>query len=183
MTSWVPLVLTTLGAGAVGSIITTYGAQASDRRAARAKARESLTKAENLSKGSDVTHEQITAAMDELEISAMIARLPRALVDLHRVARVRLWAARLAAPRGEDPILTDPAAIASVRVGVEAGQLLSAAMWHPWLTAPYRWYRTRRLTKLLAAGMPMHSASVRVFHQNNRKWEREMIRKAKRGSE
>jgi hypothetical protein len=145
MTNWVPLILTTLGAGAVGSIITTYGAQASDRREARARARESLTKAENLSRGGDVTHEHITAAMDDLEISAMIARLSRTLVDLHRVVRVRLWAARQAALPGEDPILTDPGAIASVRVGVEAGQLLSAAMWHPWLTAPYRWYRTRRL--------------------------------------
>ena len=180
MTSWVPLVLTTLGAGAVGSIITTYGAQASDRRAARARARESLTKAENLSKGGDVTHEQITAAMNDLEISAMIACLPRNLIDLHRVARVRLWAARRAAPPGEDAILTDPAAIASVRVGVEAGQLLSAAMWHPWLTAPYRRYRTRRLAKILAAGIPMESASVRLFHQNNRQWERDIIRKAKR---
>jgi len=95
MTDWVPLLLTTLGAGAAGAIITTYGAQASDRRAARAKARECLSKAENLSEGGDISHEEITAAMDELEISAMIARLPRTLVDLHRVARVRLWAARI----------------------------------------------------------------------------------------
>jgi hypothetical protein len=48
MTDWVPLLLTTLGAGATGAIITTYGAQASDRRAARAKARECLSNAENL---------------------------------------------------------------------------------------------------------------------------------------
>lgn len=175
-----PLVLTTLGAGAVGAIITTYGAQASDRRTARAKARECLAKAENLSRGGDISHEQITAAMDDLEVNAMIARLPRRLVDLHRVARVRLWAARRAAGSGEDPILTDPDAIASVRVGIEAGQLLSAAMWHPWLTAPYRWYRTRRLTKVLAVGMPMHSASIKVFRDNNRRWERDTIKRAKR---
>ena len=167
----------------MGSVITTYGAQASDRRGARARARESLTTAENLSKGGDVSHQQITAAMDDLEIRAMIAGLPRTLIDLHRVARVRLWAARQATPTGEDPILTDPAAIASVRVGVEAGQLLSAAMWHPLLTAPYRWHRTRRLSKVLAAGMPAHSASGKLFRQNNRQWERDIIRKAKRGEQ
>jgi hypothetical protein len=117
--------------------------------------------------------------MDELEISAMIARLPRTLIDLHRVARVRLWAARRAAGSTEDPILTDPAAIASVRVGTEAGQLLSAATWHPWLSAPYRWYRTRPLIKVFASAMPMNSASIKVSRHSNRQWERGIIMHAK----
>ena len=183
MTDWVLLVLTTLGAGAAGAIITTYGAQASDRRAARAKARECLSEAENLSRGGDISHEQITAAMDNLEISAMIARLPRKLVDLHRVARVRLWAARRAAGSAENPIVTDSGAIITVRVGTEAGQLLSAAMWHPWLSAPYRWYRTRRLIKLFAAGLPTHSSSLKVSRHDNRQWESDIIRRGKKSNE
>lgn len=179
MTAWATLLLTTLGGGAVGSLITTYAAQSTDRRAARAKARTDLTKAENLAKARNATHEQITTAMDDLEISAMIARLPRALVDLHRNARVRLWATRQAAPPGQDPRLTDPASIAAINVGIETGQLLSAAMWHPWLTAPYRWHRIRRLTRLFAAAMPMATGADKVFRQNDRQWEHDMLRQAK----
>jgi hypothetical protein len=178
MTGTATLILTTLGAGAAGSLITTYGTQTADRRAARAKARDCLTKAENLSKDRDATHEQITTAMDQLEISAMIARLPRRLIDLYRVARVRLWAARHATPPSGHTI-TDPAAATATRVGLEAGQLLSAAMWHPWLTAPYRWHRTRRLTRLLAAGMPDHALATNRTRWASRHWERETLRKAK----
>ena len=35
---WLPLVFTTLGGGAVGSLIASYGSQARDRRAARSEA-------------------------------------------------------------------------------------------------------------------------------------------------
>ena len=185
MTNWPTLILTTLGGGAVGSLITTYAAQSTDRRTARAKARADLTTAENLSKSSgtgEISHNQITAAMDDLDISAMIARLPRDLVALHRIARVRLWAARYAASPGEDPTARDPAAITSARVGIEAGQLLSAAMWHPWLTAPYRWRRTRQLTRLLDAGRPGHSQSIKHSRQNRKQWERDLLKKAKQES-
>ena len=45
-------------------------------------------------------------------------------------------------------------------------------MWHH--GSPCR----TRLAKLLAAGMPMHSESVRVFRQSHRQWEREIAQKA-----
>jgi hypothetical protein len=86
MPSWVTLIFTTLGAGAVGSIITTYGSQTRERRAARAQARDCLRRAVNLARTLNPLHADITAALDELDTSAMIAGLPRGLVDLHREA-------------------------------------------------------------------------------------------------
>ncbi len=78
----------------------------------------------------------------------------------------------------------DPEAIAqrdseklvSLRVAHQASELLARATWHPWATAPWRWHRTRRLTRLLAAGMPGRAQLDSDRRRNTRKWEREVIR-------
>ena len=46
MTDWVPLLLTGLGAGVIGSVITTYGSQARERRGARKEALARLAEAD-----------------------------------------------------------------------------------------------------------------------------------------
>lgn len=44
--------------------------------------------------------------------------------------------------------------VVSLRVAAQAAKLLTSATWHPWSGAPCRWYRTGRLARVLAAGMP-----------------------------
>jgi hypothetical protein len=48
MTDWAPIILTALGSGALGSIITTYGTQTRERRQARTQARDAIRRVENL---------------------------------------------------------------------------------------------------------------------------------------
>jgi hypothetical protein len=179
MTNWAVLALTTVGAGAAGSIVTTYGTQSRERRVARAQARECLRQAENIAQAASTSHEQITKAMDDLESAAMIAGLPRALVDLHRIARVRSWAASHATTPGRDALARDPAAVTCTRVGLQAAQLLAAASWHPWRGSLYRWHRTRRLRKVFHAGVPARTQLDANARRSLRKWERETIQAAK----
>jgi len=71
MTSWVVIIFTTLGAGATGALITTYGTQTREQRAARAQARESLRRAEQASTRAAVTpHPVLIAALDDLDTRA-----------------------------------------------------------------------------------------------------------------
>jgi hypothetical protein len=66
------LIVTGLGAGVAGSVITTYGTQTRERRQARAQTREAIRQLQNLFV-SQPTHEQLTAALDNLETSAIEA--------------------------------------------------------------------------------------------------------------
>jgi hypothetical protein len=72
MTDWVPIVIAAIGSGAVGSVITAYGTQTRERRQARAQAREAIRQVQNLTYPLR-TQEQVDAALDNLETSAMLA--------------------------------------------------------------------------------------------------------------
>jgi hypothetical protein len=85
MTDWPPIILTAIGSGAVGSIITTYGTQTRERRQARAQAREAIRQVQN-SAYPVPTQEQLTATLDNLETSAMLAGLPKNLIAINREA-------------------------------------------------------------------------------------------------
>jgi hypothetical protein len=82
------LILTGLGGGVLGAIITTNGAQTKERRQARATAREALRQAEAICLRQHPGNE-VTRAFDELETAAMLAGLPRTLINVHRRARER----------------------------------------------------------------------------------------------
>ena len=58
--NWLPLVFTTLGGGAVGSLIATYGSQARDRRAARSEAMASIQRFE-LARGKRLAAKSLSA--------------------------------------------------------------------------------------------------------------------------
>ena len=81
MTDWAPIIFAALGSGALGSIITIYGTQTRERVQARAQAREAIRQVQNFTFPLP-THEQLTAALDQLETSAMLARLPKQLTGL-----------------------------------------------------------------------------------------------------
>jgi hypothetical protein len=161
MPNWLLLILTSLASGLVGSIITTYGPGARERRRARADAREAIRKADRLAADPpNVSLPSFTAALDDLETAAMIARLSRALTELHREACELYWTLaiekwRLAAKqRPPGSLLSEigykgPRELECWQVAHQAADLLAFATWHPYVSIPYRMYRTRHLIRVL----------------------------------
>jgi hypothetical protein len=99
------LVVTGLGGGAVGTIITTYGTQTYQRREARAAGRETLRYAEDLAYVQS-EHKDIKATLARLETSAMLAGLPRKLTELHREGRMRHWVLTMVPVTGDQEAIT-----------------------------------------------------------------------------
>jgi hypothetical protein len=192
---WAPLLLTTLGGGVLGSVVATYGAQARDRRQARAQAREAMRRAEKVAMTG--TGEELDAALEDLETSAMLARLPKNLIDLYSEAR--RYAAHFSRTIDIGDInKTKPEEIAeetkrqmvdeakrqmarmtSANIAGEAARLFASATWHPWYGAPRRWHRVRRLRFALAGNGPQFRIAPEAKRML-RQWEREDIRRGKR---
>jgi hypothetical protein len=84
----------------------------------------------------------------------MLAGLPKNLTDLNREALYILR--ELTDPDAQPPpddvetanAISD-AAFAADHIAAETVQLLADATWHPVLSAPRRWYRTRQLSRLM----------------------------------
>lgn len=178
---WIPLILTALTSGTISSIITTYGTQTRERRRARTAARAAIRHTQTLTLGQP-THAEITTALDTLETAAMLAGLPRTLTTLHREAHTRAWVIQNA------NYTNDPAALqaqrtgehlACTRIARQAAELLTHATWHPWTTAPHRWYRTRRLTHLLDLAMPDHTRINQKINRLIQEWERDIRQQRK----
>jgi hypothetical protein len=179
MTDWVPIIVAALGSGALSSIVTTYGTQTRERGQARAQAREAIRDVQNLTFPLP-THEQLTAALDQLETSAMLARLPKKLTGLNRETvfkrrEVMASAAEANSPGSELASSDSDRAFAFEHIAAETLQLLVGATWHPILGAPYRWWRTRQLSRVMDI---FPRAGPRP--SDKRRWERDAIRKAKR---
>jgi hypothetical protein len=180
MTDWALVILTALGSGALGAIVTTYGTQTRERRQARTQVREALRQVQNLMRHVP-TYEQLTAALDNLETSAMLARLPQELTGLNRDAlhTLREHLASVAEPHPSDgPELADArsdTAFLSDHIAGETIQLFIDATWHPILSAPRRWWRTRQLSRVMDT-YPRPGPRLR----DKRRWERDTIRRAKR---
>jgi type II secretory pathway pseudopilin PulG len=170
--------------GMGGAVIIASSAQARERRDARAQAREALRRAENLSLSLRPGHQVIKAAHADLETRALLARLPRALVELYCEA-MRQWAKWATTPADDNAPLRDPEATACGTVARQAARLLTAAAWHPWGSAPQVWWRTRRLRRVLAAAMPLRAGLDRDRQAALRQRERQLLRahrKTRRGS-
>jgi hypothetical protein len=178
---WLPLILTTLGGGVIGSLITTYGTQTRDRRAARADVRTRLVHAENLARLPEPPHAQLTAAIEAVENAALIAKVPRYIVTLYRDTRTLAYATRLSTPPDQRRQEDSPNVV-SGRVAHQATILLATTLWHPWLSALIRWHRARQLRRVLTGGMPTRANFQRDTRHNLRKWEHEMIRRNRKPS-
>jgi hypothetical protein len=180
MTNWAPIILTALGSGALGSIITTYGTQTRERRQARTQARDAIRRVQNLTFPVP-TREQLTVGLDNLETSAMLARLPKKLTSLNREAlyirRDSMASVSETEPSAAPQVSAydSDLAFASDHIAAETLRLLIDATWHPILGAPYRWWRTRQLARVMATHPRPGPRS-----RDKRRWERETIRKAKR---
>lgn len=170
---WV-LIVTALGTGAIGSVVTAYAAQTKDRRQARSGAREAIREAEGLVKQRDVTWPQLATAFDRLETSAMVAGLPKGLTDLYRATRPLGRRQFKLASGAVTP--TDRQIRIYAHVGYQAAELLVATTWHPCRSLPYRLYRTRHLKRLLAVANIHIGESDKRNYRKIRKWERITIR-------
>jgi hypothetical protein len=78
MNQWITLLQGALAGGAIGAFVSPVIAQRSDRRAARAKAREKLAEAENARRDPSAAFPEI---LIQLRTAAMIAGVPRTVVE------------------------------------------------------------------------------------------------------
>jgi hypothetical protein len=179
---WLPLVFTTLGAGAVGSLIASYGSQARERRAARSEAMAFLQRVEIArgrkpgNEGNDFDDNDLA----ELETRCVLAGISRYLLDLYRMTNEsgRYRGGHKAGPRIliEDPALDEMRELVRHELISSAAELLASAVWHPWLTAPFRWWRARRLRRCLFR--TDHSAAWDQRHGRRllNEWEAELLK-------
>ncbi len=171
MTDWAPIIVTALASGGLGSVVTPYGTQTRERRQARAEAREAIRRVQELLYPLP-NREHLSAALDNLETSVMLAGLPKNLTGLNREA-LYIRQEILASVAEERPV-DDDTSFAVEHIADETLRLLIDATWHPILGAPYRWSRTRQLARVMDT-RPRPGPRPR----DKRRWERETIRRAK----
>jgi len=138
---WLPLILTTLGAGAVGSIITTYGAQGRVRREARSRAMAALEHIDS-ARHARLVGEGFTyprQAFAELEACCMVAGVPR---------RLFYWLKALLEAAAGPP--SDPGPIiATFHLIDYSSFLIQQSLWHLILSRIARPFRIRRLLRII----------------------------------
>jgi hypothetical protein len=183
VTGWLPLVFTTLGGGAVGSLIASYGSQARERRAARSEAMAFLQRFE-ITRGRKpaIDNDFDDSDLAELETRCLLAGMPRYLVDLYKQVnesgRYRGYAKAGSSPIAEliaDPAIDEMEDLVRHELISSAAGLLASAVWHPWLTAPSRRWRAQRLRRILFRTDP----SAKWMQRNHRRllhdWEYELL--------
>jgi len=188
-TDWVTLLFTTLGGGVVGSIVATYGSQTRERRQARAEAREAIKRAEKAAVHG--TYEDFDAALEDLETRAMLAGLPRFVMNLYRKARTAQRYYHRCYEEAEKEIEENASkrnkadmwlagSIGAARIAVQTTRLLVNATWHPWYGAPLRWYQARKLDLMLEGNGPFSAPANPESRSIARNCKRELIRRGKR---
>jgi len=152
MTDWVPLLITGLGAGVIGSVITTYGSQARERRDARKEALLHLADADRVTGQASSDRAVILDAGRAVATAAHLAGVPMYVADTYLLAydAVREDRLKWAPPRVTSH---DPASV-GIHLYREAMELITGVLWHPWLTLPLRRYRSRRIRRFLAGVLP-----------------------------
>jgi len=160
--NWALVILTSAGSGAIGAAVTTYGTQAKERRAARGEVRACLRRVEQLARHVDTSqggyHAHLVAALDDLPSAMLIAGLPYYLAAFYADVRLLEYARHVTEPP-EERRRPRSHWLVSARVAHQTAVLLPRVIWHPWLSAPTRRWRIRRLQRTLDSGMPDHAAS------------------------
>jgi hypothetical protein len=189
-TDWVTLVLTTLGGGAVGSIVATYTGQTRERRQARSEAREAIMRAEKVA--SPASTDAFGDALETLETKAMLASMPRHLTTLYRKARehqlqyqARSWVIGKGGEGYTEEEISEAnkwltGGMIAASVATEAVRLFINATLHPWYAAPWRWYRARKLELMLEGAAPVRVVASPEFRRITQSRRRELIKEGKR---
>jgi hypothetical protein len=179
---WLPLILSTLGGGVVGSLIATYTSQIHERRNARVQALRCLGRAETLTRSAEASIEETDAALLKFDAAAMVAGLPKSLVHFHRFIQLLFWVIMHVG----DPVANRHNYPAGVFLAERTNRLLYATIWHPWRTRSYSWYVIYRYKRLRQADLVLHGTanasmperySIPVF---DRKQHREVLRNWRR---
>lgn len=177
MFNWVMLVLTSLGAGVIGSAITTYGSQARERRDARKEALGRLADADRAAGQASGDRAAILDAGRAVGTAALLAAVPMYIVDTYLLAYDAArddqlkWAPPRITPRDPDSV--------GIHLYREATELLTKVLWHPLLTLPVRRYRSSRIRRFLVAILPPGTTIFLRRTHGARKWERAAIEEAK----
>jgi hypothetical protein len=133
MNQWITLLQGAVGGSAIGAIASPYVSQRSDRRTARAAAREKLAEAENARRDISAPFSEITI---QLRTAAMIAGAP------HKVVEKYISVAQNYRKLGLDQSTGKSARIDRSRPqnwsgflnmdAIMAASVLSKVLWHPW---------------------------------------------------
>ncbi len=179
---WLPLVFTTLGAGAAGSLLASYGSQARGRRAARSEAMAFLQRIEiargrrPINEGNDFDDNDLA----ELESRCLLAGISRRLVDLYKLTNESGRYRGGPNPPGSGLVVVEDPAVEELRelvrheLIVRAAGLLASTVWHPWLTAPIRWWHARRLRRVLFRTDPSTAWLQRRGRRSLYAWEADL---------
>jgi hypothetical protein len=138
-TDWLPIIFTTLGGGAVGAVVTTFGGQARARRKARAKILKRLRLLEVARSAAFEHFDDGELDLDpeliaDLETRCMLAGVPRFAVRTYRLA---FEAARMASnPVTKEKWVSERPSMLALTdsLMVEAAKHVAATVWHPWLS-------------------------------------------------
>lgn len=119
--------------GLVGSVVTTYGTQTRERCQARTEVRGALNRADNAVSVED--DEELDAALEDLATKAMLAALPRFLVDLYSWSK-RAYIFYLRRAHEKTNTESERGALLATamdfrRVANEMAKLFMDATWHP----------------------------------------------------
>ena len=174
--NWVLVIAPAVASGALGSIVTTYGSQARERREARAKVRACLLQAEWLALSPEPDPDKLRAALDEVEVTMLTASVPYYVILFYRAARKWANSAYMDKSGGEE---YKPTAlwVVSARIAEAATSLALQVIWHPWLTAPTRRWRVRRLRAIVVRIAPEVAEAEFPPSRTFREWERELRRR------
>lgn len=172
------MVASAVASGVLGSVVTVYGTQAKERRAARTEVRRYFQRVEQLSRHKDTSQKyygQLLSSLDDLEGAMLAAGMPRHLAAFYRKIQLLAYATHTTAtPEDRDK----PGAhwLIAARVAHRAADLLADTIWHPWLSAPTRRLRLRKLQLIIDKGMPERTRMHGENQVRLRTWEREIIR-------
>jgi hypothetical protein len=143
-----------IAAGGVGSLLTQFVSRGGERRSLRAKVRDELSSVEELrwaggasAAETEKQGAELLAARRRFQSAAMIAHLPKELVELYdQLAIVAFTSSRESLEKGDE--------LAGVPVAV--GECVTAAcdlicdlLWHPTLARPRYRSRFRKLMQLV----------------------------------
>jgi hypothetical protein len=179
------VVATSVASGVFASIVTTYGNQAKERRAARTEVRTCFQRVEQLTRYKDSSQQyyrQLLAALDDLESAILAAGMAYYVVTLYRRVQLLAYATHFTtSPEERD----NPAAhwLIAARVAHKAAIILTRAIWHPWLSAPTRRISVRRLSRILNKGMPERTRAHVENQRTLREWERDILRNSRRAED
>jgi hypothetical protein len=151
-TGWLPLIITTLGAGAIGSMITTYGTQGRQRLDARSNAMACLERIE-ANRGLDPIAQGLQynpEAFAELHMKCLVAGVPRHLVRTYE--RVSELSADL--PKHPDAKADRARYLMAALLTERAGVLIRDALWHPLLSRTHRRRRVQKIRRIASELLP-----------------------------